>query len=142
MNIVENSKPRDYIYNSVLFFLTTWHNQKYLNTNKTSAKNLTISLFSCILQKTITSQSTLFFQGVAFPLLFKLFLKFGNSNNRERIELVERYPSVRYRSTGLFDRRSGVCRWRMDQLLKWYVLLPPHNLIRMNGSIIIFELQN
>lgn len=31
------------------------------------------------------------YQGVAFPLLFKLLPKFGNSNTHERIELIERY---------------------------------------------------
>lgn len=31
------------------------------------------------------------YQGVAFPLLFKLLPKFGNSNTLERIELLERY---------------------------------------------------
>jgi len=30
------------------------------------------------------------FHGVAFPLLFKLLPKFGNSNTNERIELIER----------------------------------------------------
>jgi hypothetical protein len=31
------------------------------------------------------------YQGVAFPLLFKLLPKFGNSNTSERIELIERF---------------------------------------------------
>lgn len=31
------------------------------------------------------------YHGVAFPLLFKLLPKFGNSNTNERIELIERY---------------------------------------------------
>lgn len=31
------------------------------------------------------------YQGVAFPLLFKLLPKFGNSNTCERIELIERF---------------------------------------------------
>ncbi len=31
------------------------------------------------------------YQGVAFPLLFKLLPKFGNSNTHERIDLIERY---------------------------------------------------
>lgn len=31
------------------------------------------------------------YQGVAFPLLFKLLPKFGNSNTNERIELIERF---------------------------------------------------
>ena len=31
------------------------------------------------------------YQGVAFPLLFSLLPKFGNSNTDERIELVERF---------------------------------------------------
>lgn len=31
------------------------------------------------------------YQGVAFPLMFKLLPKFGNSNTHERIELVERF---------------------------------------------------
>lgn len=31
------------------------------------------------------------YHGVAFPLLFKLLPKFGNSNTRERIELIERF---------------------------------------------------
>lgn len=31
------------------------------------------------------------YHGVAFPLLFRLLPRFGNSNTDERIELVERY---------------------------------------------------
>lgn len=31
------------------------------------------------------------YHGVAFPLLFKLLPKFGNSNTNERIELIERF---------------------------------------------------
>ena len=34
------------------------------------------------------------YHGVAFPLLFKLLPKFGNSNTNERIELIERFIAL------------------------------------------------
>jgi len=34
------------------------------------------------------------YHGVAFPLLFRLLPKFGNSNTNERIELIERYINL------------------------------------------------
>jgi hypothetical protein len=34
------------------------------------------------------------YQGVAFPLLFKMMDKFGNSNTQERIELLDRYNTL------------------------------------------------
>lgn len=34
------------------------------------------------------------YQGVAFPLLFKMMNKFGNSNTQERIEILERYNNL------------------------------------------------
>ena len=54
------------------------------------------------------------YHGVAFPLLFQLLPKFGNSNTNERIELIERYPSVWVCFVGLLDCRSRVCRGTMD----------------------------
>jgi hypothetical protein len=33
-------------------------------------------------------------QGVAFPLLFKMMDKFGNSNTQERKEILERYNNL------------------------------------------------
>lgn len=41
------------------------------------------------------------YHGVAFPLLFKLLPKFGNSNTNERIELTQRY--IRLFGTGSLD---------------------------------------
>ena len=42
------------------------------------------------------------YQGLAFPLLFSLLPKAGNSNTQERIKLIDRF-------IGLFGRQSIDC---------------------------------
>lgn len=54
------------------------------------------------------------YQGVAFPLLFRLLPKKGNSNTQERIDLMERYIALFGKSSIdclVADREFVGCRW-------------------------------
>ena len=67
------------------------------------------------------------YQGVAFPLLFRLLPKKGNSNTRERIELMERYIKIFGKSTidCLVADREFVGRhwigWLNDNRIRYHV---------------------
>jgi len=54
------------------------------------------------------------YRGVAFPLLFRLLPKKGNSNTQERIDLMERYIALFGKSSVeclVADREFVGCRW-------------------------------
>jgi hypothetical protein len=80
------------------------------------------------------------YQGVAFPLIFKLLPKFGNSNTNERIELIERFIRL-FGAEALdcltADREFVGEKWIKylnDQGIRYYIrirenfwVLQPHN---------------
>ena len=80
------------------------------------------------------------YQGVAFPLLFRLLPKKGNSNTKERIELMERYIRLFGKSTidCLVADREFVGRhwigWLNDNRIRYHIRIRenfwvhnPHN---------------
>jgi hypothetical protein len=93
------------------------------------------------------------YQGVAFPLLFKLLPKFGNSNTRERIELIERFIHL-FGSDALdcltADREFVGEKWIKylnDQQIRYYIrirenfwVLQPHNGKRVKASWLFLNL--
>ncbi|HZL11770.1 MAG TPA: hypothetical protein VFC65_17450 [Prolixibacteraceae bacterium] len=87
------------------------------------------------------------YQGVAFPLLFKMLPKFGNSNTNERIELIERFIHL-FGADALdcltADREFIGEKWIKylnDQQIQYYIrflenfwVLQPHNGKRVKAS--------
>lgn len=87
------------------------------------------------------------YHGVAFPLLFRLLPKFGNSNNNERIELIERFIRL-FGSEALdcliADREFVGERWIKylnENRIRYYIrirenfwVLQPHNGKRVKAS--------
>jgi hypothetical protein len=87
------------------------------------------------------------YHGVAFPLLFKLLPKFGNSNTCERIELIERYIRL-FGSQALdcltADREFVGEKWIKylnDNRIRYYIrirenfwVVQPHNGKRVKAS--------
>ena len=93
------------------------------------------------------------YQGVAFPLLFKLLPKFGNSNTSERIELVERYIRLFGRETLeclTADREFVGERWIKylnDRKIRYHIrirenfwVLQPHNGKQVKASWMFADL--
>jgi len=90
---------------------------------------------------------------VAFPLLFKLLPKFGNSNTSERIELVERYIRLFGRETLeclTADREFVGERWIKylnDRKIRYHIrirenfwVLQPHNGKQVKASWMFADL--
>lgn len=76
-------------------------------------------------------------QGLAFPLLFKMMDKFGNSNTNERIELLDRYDSLfgfTTIETLVADREFIGSKW-LDYLN--VNKIPYHIRIRENFDVIL-----
>lgn len=87
------------------------------------------------------------YHGVAFPLLFKMLPKFGNSNTNERIELIERFIRL-FGSASLdcltADREFVGEKWIKylnDNRIRYYVrirenfwVLQPHNGKKVKAS--------
>ena len=80
------------------------------------------------------------YQGVAFPILFKMLPKFGNSNTNERIELMERY--IR-----LFGTKSIDCLTADREFIgeKWIKYLNDNNIryyIRIRDNFWVVQPHN
>lgn len=93
------------------------------------------------------------YHGVAFPLLFKMLPKFGNSNTGERIELVERFIRL-FGSASLdcltADREFVGEKWTQylnEHRIRYYIrirenfwVLQPHNGKRVKASWLFSDL--
>ena len=93
------------------------------------------------------------YQGVAFPLMFKLLPKFGNSNTNERIELIERF--IRLFGTEsldclVADREFVGAKWIKylnENRVRYYIrirenfwVVQPHNEKKVKASWLFADL--
>ena len=93
------------------------------------------------------------YQGVAFPLLFKLLPKFGNSNTNERVELIERFIhlfGIESLDCLTADREFVGEKWIQylnDNRIRYYIrirenfwVLQPHNGKQVKASWLFTDL--
>lgn len=83
---------------------------------------------------------TLHYQGIGIPVLFEMLDKKGNSNQKERIDLLQEFVGVFGREnikTVIGDREfigEGWLKWLIDNKINFHIRIPKSHYVTINGE--------